>query len=373
MSRKRRRQKGSLKKLAHRDGHLWWRLQWRKPGEKNPTTKWLGQCSKMSQKAAKAERDRILEPINADLEPRSSSMMTLSDFIDTVFVVLKKTTKRWREDSTEETNLGILDNHLKAPLGSTLIHLITRRELQDLLIQKAEDYSYSLVQHLHSFMGEIFEMALADRLIQVNPARTLVIPKCKEPKPKPTLTPKDIERAEKSLDIRDRLIFRLDTVEGLRPSEWSGLQVGDAKGDRIHIERRNYRFSLNDPKTRKSKREVPLTSKTAALLKEYRKLLIDDRPGAWLFPSENPESSMDYRNVFARYIKPALVRCGLGHINYQAMRRTCASQQHAAKVDAKTRSDIMGNSVDVNENVYTQTPFDVKQKAMKKLEKRLLH
>jgi hypothetical protein len=46
---------------------------------------------------------------------------------------------------------------------------------------------------------------------------------------------------------------------------------------------------LNDPKGVKSKREVPLTSKTAALLLEYRKLLVDDRPGAWLFPSENPD------------------------------------------------------------------------------------
>src|SRR5579862_491081 len=74
-NRMRWRQKGSLKKLAHRDGHLWWRLQWRKPGEKNSTTKWLGQCSKMSRKAA--ERDRILEPINVGLETHNSSMMTL--------------------------------------------------------------------------------------------------------------------------------------------------------------------------------------------------------------------------------------------------------------------------------------------------------
>jgi integrase len=298
-------------------------------------------------------------------------MMTLSDFIDTTYLEVKKL--RWREDSTTGTSVGILNNHLKAALGPKLIHLITRKELQALLQKKADDgFSYSLVQHLHSFIGEIFEMALADRLIQVNPARTTVIPKCKAPKPKPTMTPEEIERGEKSLNIRERLMFRLDTTEGLRPSEVTGLKVEDAGEDRIHISRRNYRFSLNQPKNTKSNRVVPLTSKTADLLKEYRKLLVDDRPQAWLFPSENPESPMDYRNVFTRYIKPALVRCGLGHINYQAMRRTCASQQHAAEVDAKTRSDIMGNTVDVNENVYTQTPFDIKQKAMRKLEKRLL-
>jgi integrase len=263
MSRKRRTQKGSLKKLLNRDGRLWWRLQWRKPGEKNVTTKWLGKASKMSKAAAKAERDRILAPINAGLErPFSSSMMTLSDFIDNVFVKLKRETKRWREDSTEPTNLQILDDHLKAPLGSKLIHLITRKELQDLLIAKAnKGCSYSLVQHVHSFLGEIFEMALADGLLSLNPARTVVIPKCKPPKPKVTLTPEDIDRVEKALDIRERLIFRLDTVEGVRPSEWSGLQVGDAESDRVHIARRNYRFHVDDPKNFRSWRVVHLHRK----------------------------------------------------------------------------------------------------------------
>ena len=61
--------------------------------------------------------------------------------------------------------------------------------------------------------------------------------------------------------------------------------------------------------------------------------------------------------MFTRYIKPALVKCGLGHIYYQAMRRTCSTQQAAAKVDAKTRSDILGHSVVVDENEYVQTSF----------------
>jgi len=372
--RKRRPQKGSLKRVRYRDGKLWWRFQWRKPGEKNVTTKWLGKCSKMSKEAAESQRDRILEPINAGLErPPSSSMMTLSQFIDDVYVKLKRETKRWRPDSTESTSLQILNDHLKAHLGPRLIHMISRKDLQDLLLAKATiGYSYSVVQHLHSFMVEIFEMALADGLIRINPAHSVMIPECKQPKPKLTLTPQSIELIENSLDIRERLIFRLDTVEGLRPSEWSGLQVGDAKDDRIRILRRNYRFHINDPKNPKSKREVPLTSRTAAILKEYRKLLVDNRPEAWLFPSENPKSPMDYRNVFRRYIQPMLKKCGLSEINYRAMRRTSATQQKAANVDAKTRADIMGHSVDVNENEYTQTPFDIKQRAMKRLEKRLV-
>src|SRR5260370_38389045 len=106
-------------------------------------------------------------------------------------------------------------------------------------------------------------MALADGLIRLNPGLLTVIPPCKEPKPKPIMTPEEIKRAEQSMDIRERLVFRLDTTEGLRPSEWSGLQIGDAEADRIHIRRRNYRFPLHYPNTPKSKREMPCTPKPA--------------------------------------------------------------------------------------------------------------
>ena len=381
MTRKRRHQKGSLKKLRYRDGCLWWRLQWRKPGEKNVTTKWLGKCSKMSKRAAEAERDRVLEPINAGLEPHGSSMMNLSEFIDTVFVKAKQEAGRWREDSTAPTSLGILDNHLKPALGAKLIHLITRRELQAFLNSKAAaGCSYSLVQHLHSFISEIFEMAFADRLISLNPAQSVVIPKCKPRKPKPFLTPEDIDRVAQVLDIRERLMFWLATPGGgMRVGEIEGLKLGDigkdpeSGKDQFSIRRRIYRGSEGDPKSHRSKREVPIKGRTATLLSEYRKLLVDDGPEAWLFPSENPNRPVRFSNVFRRIIKPALKSIGLGHINFQAMRRTFATQSKAGGVDAKTRADIMGHSVDVNENQYTQTPFDVKEQAMGKVEKRLLH
>jgi uncharacterized protein (DUF1800 family) len=42
------------------------------------------------------------------------------------------------------------------------------------------------------------------------------------------------------------------------------------------------------------------------LVEEYRKLLVDDSPEAWLFPSEKIKKPLDYRNVFQRTIKPAL-------------------------------------------------------------------
>jgi integrase len=306
-------------------------------------------------------------------------MVTLSQFIDITFLEVKRLSRRWRKDSTEPTSLYILNSHLKPTLGSKLIHLVTRRDLQALLNQKAEQYSYSVVQHLHSLMCEIFEMAAVDRLIPVNPAPSTVIPKCKAPKPKPTMNPEQIDAVAKLLTIRDRLMFWLASPGGgLRPSEVQGLKVdnvslkvGTVKRG-IDIRQRVYRGKEGPLKNRPSERTVPLVGRTKALMKEYLKSLADRSPNAWLFPSEKPEKSVSYSNVYRRYIKPALLKCGLVGINYQAMRRTFASQANASGMAAKTRADIMGHSVDVNVNVYTQADDKIKEKAMQKLEKRLL-
>ena len=58
-------------------------------------------------------------------------------------------------------------------------------------------------------------------------------------------------------------------------------------------------------------------------------------------------------------------------VNYQVMRRTASTNLKLAGVDSKTRADLLGHNVNVNENVYTQTPLDERREAMNKLDKHL--
>ena len=56
------------------------------------------------------------------------------------------------------------------------------------------------------------------------------------------------------------------------------------------------------------------------------------------------------RNMF-----PALAEVELGWANFQVMRRTHASLMRQMKADPKASADQLGHTVDVNQNVYTQT------------------
>ena len=50
------------------------------------------------------------------------------------------------------------------------------------------------------------------------------------------------------------------------------------------------------------------------------------------------------------------------------MRRTHSSWMHERGEDPKTVADQMGHDVNVNLNVYTQTPIETKLEAVKRLE-----
>jgi integrase len=68
------------------------------------------------------------------------------------------------------------------------------------------------------------------------------------------------------LDLREKVIARLATWEGMRPGEILGLRVSDLDGDSLWVRRPLYRGELGDPKSRRSARQVALTSGTKMLL-----------------------------------------------------------------------------------------------------------
>jgi hypothetical protein len=90
--------------------------------------------------------------------------------------------------------------------------------------------------------------------------------------------------------------------------------------------------------------------RTLRLLDQWRELLTDHRPGAWLFPSETAATPVSYSNVYRRNIQPALVKVKLGHINFLILRLTWVTEFSQAEKDSAVRSQLAGNSVDVHEN-----------------------
>ena len=111
-----------------------------------------------------------------------------------------------------------------------------------------------------------------------------------------------------------------------------------------------------------------LTKGTISALIDWLDRLEAKNIEAWLFPNASAEKPMLKDNIWTRKFRPQLKAIGLEWVNFQVMRRTFATLSKQVGVDAHTRSAQMGNTVDVNENVYAVTRLEDKLAAVRKLE-----
>lgn len=358
-------QTGSLKRVKLRGVNVW-RAQWREDGKGR--TRILGRCADVTRGDARAELDRIVTAVNGRPVP-AAKVDTLRDFTENEY--LAQMTRSWK-GSTAATTEQIIQTHILADLGTRPLSAVTRKELQALLDRKAAaGLSFSVVAHIRWQLRAILRMAKSDGLIATEPAEALVTPIRKTVTDKRVIGPEDIIRAQMVHELPERLMLRLAVCEGMRPGEIVGLQIGDIRADGIHIERRVYRGKVDTPKSSLSRRVVPPTPATRELLVTYLALIGETRPGAWLFASESGATPVSYSNVYRRRIQPALARVGLGHVNFQILRRSWVTEFSQVEDDPHVRARLGGHSVDVHENEYRQSKTDALRLSMDKLGKHL--
>jgi len=361
--RRKRFQRGSLKPRK-RNGKLYWYAQWREFGE--PKSKELGFCSSLSRAEAETMLAAILQPINEGVGKPQLPVFTFKAFIDSVYLPVYR--GKWKSSTamTEEERVQV---HLVGGLGTELMSKITRDDLQALLQKKAKVLARGGVDHLRFRLRSVFALAISEGVVDRNPAVSLFTPRiCRSGREKLILAPEDISKLMSVLELRERLIVRFATFEGMRPGEILGLQAGDIDGNSVWVRRRLYKGNIDVPKTRRSMRQVALSAATVELLGHWVEQVPETRPDAWLFPAVTLNSPVRRDNVWRRNMLPQLKKVGLEWATFQVMRRTFATLSKQAGVDAHTRSAQMGNTVDVNENEYAVSSFEDRLAAVRKLE-----
>lgn len=243
--RRRRFQSGGLSKRK-RNGRLYWYLQWREGGQ--PKSKELGLVSDITRAQAEILRAAIMEPINKGVAQTAKPAYTFEQFIEAVY--LPVALRRWKV-STAMTNEVLMRAHLLPALGPRLVTDIRREDLQAFLDRVAfSGRSRSIVDHLRWQLRSIFRLAMGDGLITVDPTLGLSTPRsAKAAGEKRVMSGSDVQRAMKVLPIRERLIFRLATIEGMRPGEILGLQLQDMAEQSVKVARRVYEGDVDVPKT----------------------------------------------------------------------------------------------------------------------------
>ena len=324
----------------------------------------LGRVSEITKAEAWKRLAAILEPIN-NRSLGASGEQNLSAFVEHIYLPFYL--RKWK-GSTAETNLDRIRRYISGEFGSSTLHRLTRDELQTFLDRKsASGLSFSVVDHLRWDLRQILRMAVSEGALQKNPAELLFTPRETRHSPRRVPNWEELRKVFSVLDLRERLIYMLAFVAGMRPSEIFGLKWNRIHDCRAEIVQRVYRGKVDSPKTTRSRREAALADDLVELIEQWKAMSIGIGSDAWLFPSEKLTTPLAKENCWRRNIKPRLAPLGLEWINFQALRRAHSSLARAAGEDPKAVADQLGHGIGVNTDVYTVTPIERSRQAVNRL------
>ncbi len=357
--RKCRYQKGSVKKQRGRWVAMWWVDRRRK-------SRVIGLVKDITKSDARAAVDRIVAEVNAKRE--QNRVWRFGEFVAEIYFPYYS--RKWKE-STKANNVNRVSVHLVGKFGEIELSGFRRDALQDLLDEKVQSgLSFSVVDHLRWDMKQIFDMAVAEGQVERNPALLLFTPREAAKPVRRVMNMQEVQNCFAALDLRERLIAKLAVIAGMRPGEIFALTWGRLTASYVDIRQRVYRGTIDTPKTNQSVRKAALPEGLLREIELWREFSVESRDDAWVFPSERM-TPLSKDNCWRRSMQPRLAKAGLGWANFLVMRRTHATLMRALGVDGKLVADQLGHSLDVNQNVYTQSPVENRLPAVNQLEKSL--
>jgi integrase len=335
-----------------------WFALWREDGVKK--SRILGPCSEMTKTQAREAVAEIVKRIKRDTDTTLFGPFVEGPYFDFY-------SRKWKF-STAENNKQRIRTHLVEAFGDRHLSAFKRDDLQDLLDAKGPKLSFSVVDHLRWDLKQIFDMAIAEGHIRLNPAALLFTPKEAKRPAHPVLTIEQTGTVLQALGVRERLIAKLAILAGMRPGEIFGLTWGRLAEASAEVTQRVYRNKIDTPKTHHSVRKAAITDDIWLELDQWRSSSRYKSDQSFVFPSERG-TALSKDNVWRRNMQPALAKVGLGWANFQVMRRTHATLMRQMKADPKAVADQLGHSLDVSLNVYAQSPVSVRQPLVSELEK----
>ena len=257
-------------------------------------------------------------------------------------------------------------NYILPALGEQRISKITVADVQKFANYMCLEKQNSQYKEYISNVSRIFDFAMKQGLVTDNPAKRIVMPRMKQ-----SLS----EEAKINFFTKDQLKTLLSDAKLNEPMKIYTLvyvlaNTGCRQGEVLGLEwnainftkktqtirqtltrGKNRRLYLEAPKTKKSKRTIPLDEATISLLKAWRKSQRQDllqlgfnalEPNQLVFSNEN--------NEFIELSHPRLwlhricKRAGVPQLNPHALRHTFATLLISQDVNPKTVSELLGHT-----------------------------
>lgn len=213
-------------------------------------------------------------------------------------------------ESSQTSYRVTINKHVMPRFGEHNLRSISSLDLQEWLNGYA-GMSDTTITLLMTIVRKLFASAMADRLIDVDPAANLTKPRASEAEERRALTEEETAALLPLMDAtRDGQYLACLYYLGLRPGEAMGLQWGDFdwKSNTVHIQRdidHAASGSVGSLKTAAADRYVPVPAELQALLWPSRGL-----PDVFLFRGERSGKPLSKTSAYTLWIN-LMVQAGL--------------------------------------------------------------
>ncbi len=346
MSRRRRHQEGSLFKRNTRN-KVWVARWWEDAiGSENQIerirrSEVLGTVAEIpTKREAKQLLDDLLRRVNRG-EHRPQAVLTFKNFVEDrwkpdVYPTLKFSSKKFYDN--------MVDAHLIPVFGDTQLRLITKDAVQSFLTAKAKNgSSWKTVKLIRTAFGGIIEAAVRDELLASNPVRRTRLPRRGPEKESAPIAAENVTTLIEKLAEPSRSIAALLAMTGLRIGELLALrwQDVDLKNGFLSVNQSVYEGHFDEPKSKRSKRRVPLGPKSVEILRILPRK--DEAPSALIFRARNG-APLSRRNLLNRQLKPACKALGLTGVNWHWLRHANATLLDSVGAPLGTVQALLGHS-----------------------------
>ena len=272
--------------------------------------------------------------------------------------------------------------HLRPTLGRAPLSKLSPQQVQALLNSKlTSGLSPRSVGIIHAVLRRALNQAVKWDLVPRNVATLVQPPRA----PRAEITPLTPDQARVFLDaVRgDRLeaLYSVGLALGLRQGEVLGLAWTDVDLEAgtlrvAHaLQRVNGRLELVEPKSRSSRRTIPMPATVARALRVHRSRQLEERLAAgprWresdLVFTTSTGTPIDSRNVTRRF-QAALERAGLPQLRFHDLRHTAASLMLAQGIAPRVVMETLGHSqISLTMNTYSHVVPALQREAADRME-----
>lgn len=334
-----------------------------------------GKTRKEVQEKLKAELKKIDEGLDVGAPAQSLETFLEAWLADSSSRVRPKTLRTYQD---------LLRLHVIPELGKTRLERLTAQQISGLLREKqGAGLSPKTVAHIRATLRAALNQAVRWRLINHNPAAAVLPPRIPHKKID-VLTPDEARailsvagiayiprKGQTPRHDRHEALWVVALSLGLRQGEVLGLQWADVDfaTDTLRVERTLVRvdgkLTFAEPKTERSRRQLPLSRRVRESLLAHRDRQAFARAAAseaWqengLIFASTVGTPLQPRNVLEDWYK-LLDRAGLPRRKFHVARHTAASLLIADGVPLRVVMELLGHSqISTTANIYGHV-FDV--------------